>query len=86
MAVNHTHLQLESAIEEWGRRAAIPDDALGRASRVAIEAFHADGSVDGACETARSFLRGFFAHPANRNRRLAVTARRALAEPAAPAA
>jgi hypothetical protein len=86
MAVNHTQQPLESAIEEWGRRAAIPDDALGRAMRVAVEALHADGSVVGACETARSFLRGFFAHPANRHHRLAATARRALAEPAAPAA
>ena len=85
MAMN-AELQLKSAIEEWGRDVAIPDDALRRAMRPAVEAFDADGSVVGACETARSFLRGFFAHPANRSCHLSPIARRALAGSAARAA
>ena len=86
MAANDAQLQLEAAIEEWGRYAAIPDNALGRAMRVAVDAFNADGSVVGACETARSFLRGFLAHPANRRSHLSPTARRALSDPTERAA
>ena len=79
-------LELASVIGDWGGYAAIPDDALRRAARVAVEAFNAGGSPVDACEAARSFLRGFYTHPANRSRQLSATARRALAEPAGRAA
>ena len=77
--------ELSGVIGDWGRQAAIPDAALRRAMRVAVEAFDANASSD-PCEFARRFLRGFFAHPANGSRPLSATARRALAEPTERAA
>lgn len=86
MEANDSQLQLASVIGDWGRHEAIPDDAVRRAMRVAVEAFDAGGSPVDACDAASGFLRGFFAHPANRNRHLSASARRALAEPTERAA
>ena len=86
MEATDSQLELASVIGDWGRHVTIPEDALGRAVRVAVQALNAGGSPVDAFEKARGFLRGFFSHPANQSRHLSADARRALAEPTQRAA